>query len=73
MLTGRLPFTSESPAAVVLAHLSETPPDPRILLPALPDSVALAILCALAKDPAERYQTAGALVAALGGEPLAGT
>src|SRR5262245_17138911 len=68
MLTGRLPFTNENPGAVVLAHLSEPPPDPRALLPALPDQVALAILCALAKDPAERYQTAGALATALGAE-----
>jgi serine/threonine-protein kinase len=65
MLTGRLPFTSENPAAVVLAHLSEPPLDPRALLPALSDHIALAILRALAKDPAERYRTAGALAAAL--------
>jgi serine/threonine-protein kinase len=67
-LTGRLPFTGDNPGTVVLAHLSEAPPDPRMLLPALPDHVALAILRALAKDPAERYQTAGALAAALGAE-----
>jgi predicted Ser/Thr protein kinase len=68
MLTGRLPFTGENPGTVVLAHLSEPPPDPRTLLPALPDHVALAILRALAKEPAERYQTAGALAAALSAE-----
>jgi serine/threonine-protein kinase len=67
MLTGRLPFSGASPGVVVLAHLSEPPPDPRMLLPELPDRVAHAILRALAKDPAERYQTAGALIAALGG------
>jgi len=67
MLTGRLPFSGGSAGAVVLAHLSEPPPDPRTLLPGLPDPVALAIVRALAKEPAERYQTAGALIAALGG------
>jgi hypothetical protein len=38
-----------------------------MLLPGLPDHVAHAILRALAKDPAERYQTVGALIIALGG------
>jgi eukaryotic-like serine/threonine-protein kinase len=68
MLTGRLPFTGENLGVVVLAHLHEPPPDPRALLPDLPAHVALAILRALAKDPVERYQTAGALAAQLDAE-----
>jgi hypothetical protein len=52
----------------VLAHLHQPAPDPRALLPDLPEHVALAILRTLAKDPADRYQTAGALAAELDAE-----
>jgi serine/threonine-protein kinase len=68
MLTGRLPFTGENPGTVVLAHLHQPAPDPRALLPDLPAHIAQAILRALAKDPAERYQTAGTLAAELDAE-----
>jgi len=61
MLTGELPFKGDSPSAVMLAHLQEPPPDPRALAPDLPDSVATAILRAMAKNPDERYPAAGAL------------
>jgi eukaryotic-like serine/threonine-protein kinase len=65
ILTGRLPFTGDNPGAVVLAHLHQPAPDPRTLLPGLPIHIAQAILRALAKDPAERHQTAGALAVEL--------
>jgi serine/threonine-protein kinase len=61
MLTGRLPFAGGNPGEVVQAHLSQPAPNPRTLLPDLPVRVADAVLRALAKDPGERYQTAGAL------------
>jgi serine/threonine protein kinase len=69
ILTGRLPFTADNPGAVVLAHLHQPAPDPRALLPELPAHIARAILRALAKDPAERHQTAGALVLELNAVP----
>jgi len=65
MLTGQLPFAGGNPGAVVLAHLHQPPPDPRTLRPDLPARVTMAVLRALAKNPAERYQTAGALASAL--------
>ncbi len=65
MLVGELPFRGENPGAIMLAHLQQPPPDPRLSLPELPDSVALAILRALAKEPEERWPTAGELAAAL--------
>jgi serine/threonine protein kinase len=61
MVTGELPFKGEHPSAVMLGHLQEPPPDPRKLAPDLPDRAAEAILHALAKDPEERFPTAGAL------------
>ncbi|MFM8320767.1 MAG: serine/threonine-protein kinase, partial [Chloroflexota bacterium] len=65
MLTGRLPLTGDNPGAVMMAHLQTPPPDPRSLAPHLPDFTALALLQALAKDPAERFASAGAFVQAL--------
>jgi serine/threonine-protein kinase len=63
MLTGELPFQGEHPSAVMLGHLQEPAPDPRELVPGLPDNVADAILGALAKDPDDRPATSGDLAA----------
>jgi serine/threonine-protein kinase len=68
MLTGRLPFAGGNPGEVVQAHLNRPAPNPHTLQPDLPTRVADAVLRALAKDPAERYQTAGALASALDAE-----
>ncbi len=65
MLSGQLPFANNHIGAVVIGHLQQPAPDPRVLLPDLPTGAAQAILQALAKDPAERYSTAGELVTAL--------
>jgi len=67
MLTGQLPFTGDNPAAILMGHLQEMPPDPRQFTPDLPDYAAFALLRALAKMPADRYTTAGELVRALEG------
>lgn len=58
ILTGRLPFTGE-PAQIMFAHLNVSPVDPRLLAPHIPDSAAEALLRVLAKDPAERFASAG--------------
>ncbi len=65
MLTGQLPFAGSNIGAVLMAHLQQSPPDPRTFVPNLPVGAAQAILRALAKDPDERYSTAGELVVAL--------
>ena len=67
MLTGQLPLRGDNPGALMLAHLQTPPLDPRNLAPDLPENTALALLRALAKDPAERFDTAGAMVAELFG------
>ena len=64
MLTGRVPFTAESPVAVSLKHIQTMAIPPREINNAIPESVEAVILKALAKDPAERYQEAQALAAA---------
>ena len=64
MLTGRVPFTAESPVAVSLKHIQVQPTPPRQLNPSIPQAVEDVILKALEKDPNERYQEARILAAA---------
>ncbi|MBM2843540.1 MAG: Tetratricopeptide repeat protein [Anaerolineales bacterium] len=72
MTTGRVPFTAETPMAVIVKHIVEPLPLPRTIEPALPESVEAVILKALAKDPADRYDRADAMAQALGGAIAAG-
>ena len=56
--TGRLPFDADTPVAVALKHVNEVPP-PAELVPGLPYSLNQEfVLKAMAKDPADRYQSA---------------
>jgi len=66
MLTGKLPFSGDNPGTVLNAHLHQPAPDPREFKPDLSERTAHAILRALAKEPEDRYRTAGELVADLG-------
>jgi predicted Ser/Thr protein kinase len=63
-LTGERPFKGNS-SQVLFAHLYQPPPDPRQLRPELPSVVAEAIMRAMAKNPTERFESAGAFAAAL--------
>jgi serine/threonine protein kinase len=65
MLTGVVPFDDPSPTALALKHLTQDPPPPRQLNPALNPQVETVLLKALAKQPGQRYQTGEALVDAL--------
>jgi hypothetical protein len=69
LLTGRPPFEAESPYAVVLHHVHTPPPDPRDLRPGLPRAVADVVLRALAKDPGDRYASAGEFAQACDAAP----
>lgn len=65
MATGRPPFDAETPMAVAVKHINDPLPLPRKLNPALPESLERVILKALAKQPGDRYQTAGEMARAL--------
>ena len=67
MLTGRLPFEHSTPAAALIAHLTQPPPHPREIEPDIPLAAAEAILKALEKAPADRFDSAGEFAKALGG------
>lgn len=71
MLTGRPPFSGDTPMTVLLKHISEPLPLPRSLNPSIPEEVQQAIVKATAKEPGERYASAGEMVAALGGGRIA--
>jgi serine/threonine-protein kinase len=64
-VTGRLPFVGETLFDLMRAHVDEAPPSPRALRPQLPEAMEHVILTALAKDPAERFQSAAAMANAL--------
>ena len=65
LLTGTVPFQGESAVAVALQHLSAPPKRPSLLNPAVPPELDRIVLKALAKDPAQRFPTAEAFIAAL--------
>jgi eukaryotic-like serine/threonine-protein kinase len=69
MLCGRLPFVPLLPAdwreQVMNAHLHEPPPSLGSLVPGIPPEIDAMIARLLCKDPAERYQSAADLIAAL--------
>ena len=62
LLTGRVPFSAETPLAVLVAHMHKPLPLPRSINPALSEAVELALLKGLAKDPGDRYPSVGAFV-----------
>ncbi|MEL7234268.1 MAG: protein kinase, partial [Chloroflexota bacterium] len=57
ILTGGTPFDGETPMEIALAHVSDTPDLPSKREKSVPEAVDKALMKALSKDPAERYQT----------------
>ena len=65
LLTGRPPFASSGGmAAVVAAHLSQPPPRVTERAKNLPQAIDQVVAKAMAKNPADRYQSAGQFAAA---------
>ena len=65
MLSGEPPFTGRTPQAVLARHLQEGPPSLRVVRNTVSWSLQQVIEKALAKSPADRYQTADAMAGAL--------
>jgi serine/threonine protein kinase len=61
MLSGRPPFTGETPVAVAAAHVSQDPPSLSAVAPGVPSHLALVCQQVLSKDPTLRPPSAGAL------------
>lgn len=58
MLAGRVPFTGDTPLAILTQHINAPPPRIRDVCPDLPASVERVICRAMAKNPVRRQQTA---------------
>ncbi|HET9672162.1 MAG TPA: Stk1 family PASTA domain-containing Ser/Thr kinase [Actinomycetota bacterium] len=57
MLTGRPPFTGDSPMAIAYKQVNAMPPTPSSLNPDVPPELDAVVMRALSKNPANRYQT----------------
>jgi len=68
MLAGEPPILGPGPRATMAKQVTETPRPLRALRPEVPPHVERALGRALAKDPADRFASAGAFVAALQGQ-----
>ena len=75
LLTGRPPFTGDSPVAIAYQHVRENPIPPSRVDPDLPGWADAIVLRAMEKDPADRYQSAadmrGDIQRAMSGFPVA--
>ena len=65
LLAGRLPFEGDSAVAVALKHLSEPPPPISQWRPDVHPALEAVVMAALAKDPAQRWQSAEDMAAGL--------
>jgi eukaryotic-like serine/threonine-protein kinase len=74
MVAGRPPFDGAGAGgayAIIAAHLHQTPRSPAEIKPQVPEELARIILKALAKNPADRFASAGEFLAALNAIRLA--
>ncbi|HEX6472208.1 MAG TPA: Stk1 family PASTA domain-containing Ser/Thr kinase [Streptosporangiaceae bacterium] len=75
LLTGRPPFSGDSPVAIAYQHVREDPITPSQIDPEIPRWADAIVLKAMAKDPAMRYQSAAEMRSdiqrALQGMPVA--
>ena len=74
LLTGTPPFTGDSPVAVAYQHVRENPVPPSTLNPDVTPVLDAIVLKAMAKNPANRYQSAADmradLIRAINGRPV---
>ena len=65
MVTGRRPYQADTPLAIMLKKNTEPLPRPTQFAPSLPRAVENHLIKALARDPANRFQTMGEMAASL--------
>jgi serine/threonine-protein kinase len=62
MLAGEPPFRAETPLALALKHVKDTPVSLAVHRPDLPGDLVALVMKLMAKDPAERYQSAAEML-----------
>jgi len=62
---GQLPFDADDISALLLQQVRQPPPPPRLIVPSLPADLESAILKALEKHPARRFQSCRSMADAL--------
>lgn len=67
MITGRVPFSSDTPYSIIHDHIFTPLPVPTSINPNIPATVERVLLKALAKEPADRYADVDSLVSAFVG------
>lgn len=70
MVTGKLPFESENPLTSAVKRLQEAPKPPHVHVPDLDPRWEKVILRCLARQPQDRFASAGEAIAALSPTPL---
>lgn len=65
MVSGRLPFTGESPISIAMQQIHEDPTPLREINPRVPAALEEVVAKAMAKDPKDRYQSALMILADL--------
>ncbi|MEW6403841.1 MAG: protein kinase [Chloroflexota bacterium] len=79
MVVGQVPFSADTPFAIIHDHIYSPLPLPRVANPAVPEAVERVLLKSLAKERADRYKTVNEMVAAFksawdaAGVPIQGT
>src|SRR5919197_4029475 len=65
LLSGRLPFTGAAVMDILYQHVNDPPPAPSSFNAALTPGIDMVIAKGLAKDPNQRWETCGVMIAAL--------
>ena len=65
LLTGVLPFTADSAVKLAMRHIQDRPHPPSELRPEISKALDDIVMCALAKDPQDRFESAAAMIEAL--------
>lgn len=58
MVTGKVPFTGETPISITMKHIEKMPKNPKTLAPQIPNVLDQLIMKCLAKNKEYRYQSA---------------
>ena len=59
LLTGRLPYTGDSPLSIAYQHVNQDVPAPSSVVPGIPPAVDQLVLAVTSRDPARRPADAG--------------